>query len=218
MRKKKHGEERIAACSDIMCVTPEENRGKWRQYLENKCGRPLPRGIELEIGCGKGAFIAATAAKNNNTGYVALELVRDVLILAMEKVMAEGTDNIVFSNCNAEFCEKFFAPGEISRIYLNFSDPWPKKKHAKRRLTAPAFLTAYRNMLSTGGEIRMKTDNAALFEFSLETLPQNGFDILFSTNDLHNSALAPDNIMTEYEKNFSEAGNKINMLIAKRSG
>ncbi len=199
MRKKKHGAERIAACSEFFVNSREEITKK---------------PIELEIGCGKGAFILGTAKKHPDKNYIAMEKMTDVIMLAAEKVKAEGLTNVKFINGDAARLSEFFDEGDVSRIYLNFSDPWPKKGYYKRRLTYRGFLEAYKKLLGGKGEIVLKTDNVGLFDFSLEEFEASGFKLKELTRDLHNSEYNEDNIMTEYEKNFSEKGFTINRVIA----
>lgn len=203
MRKKKHGEARLAACAPILVHTKEEIAA---------LGTP----IQLEIGCGKGAFITELAARNPDVQYVAIERVSDVLLLAAERTMALGLKNIRFYVANAKTLTEDFAPGSVSRIYLNFSDPWPKAGHAARRLTHANFLSLYHTILAPDGQICFKTDNAGLFSFSLAEFELCGWELSEITDDLHNSVYAADNIQTEYEKNFSQKGFSIHRLVARR--
>lgn len=197
-RKKKHGVERLEAVSELFL-------GDKPEKLE---------GIYLEIGCGKGNFIVGNALKYPERRYVAVERVRDVVMLAAEKVKANGLTNVRFINCDAkELCERL-GENAVEVIYLNFSDPWPKARHYKRRLTYRDFLAEYAKMLRPGGKICFKTDNAGLFEFSLSEFAESGWKVDNVTYDLHNGEYAADNIMTEYEKNFSEKGMKIHRLEA----
>lgn len=204
MRKKKHGAERLEACAALMLDYDKENNKLSADAL------PKDKRICLEIGCGKGAFIRGTAAKNPDTFYIAVERVSDVLVIAAEGAKADGIENVRFVNANAsELCEAF-EEHSIDRIYLNFSDPWPKKGYAKRRLTHRGFLEKYKRILKSDGSIFFKTDNLDLFDFSLEEFKECGFTLKNVTYDLHNSEFNTDNIMTEYEKNFSEKGFNIN--------
>lgn len=172
--------------------------------------------LHLEIGCGKGGFITETARRNPDIQFLAVEKVPSVLVLAMEKVAAEELSNVQFFSGDVMRLADYPLAGKCERIYLNFSDPWPRTKHAKRRLTAPSFLELYRQLLVENGEIIMKTDNVPLFEYSLETLPENGFVLTDTTYDLH-SLNDPNNVVTEYEANFSSQGISICRLIARRS-
>ena len=202
MRKKKHGAERIAACSDIIC-----------QKLPDTVVLP----IELEIGCGKGAFITTKAARDPDTTFLAVERVSDVLLLAAEKAKALELTNLLFMIADAKSLSERLPAGSVRRIYLNFSDPWPKSGYFKRRLTYRTFLEIYKFLLTPDGEIHFKTDNEGLFDFSLEEFSACGFLLREVTRDLHNSPYQSDNIMTEYEKNFSEKGFPIHRVVAYRS-
>lgn len=202
MRHKKHQEERMEAVGAYLVTGP--------QSLSSR----LP--LHLEIGCGKGGFITETARRNPDIQFLAVEKVPSVLVLAMEKVAAEELSNVQFFSGDVMRLADYPLAGTCERIYLNFSDPWPRTKHAKRRLTAPSFLALYRQLLAENGEIIMKTDNVPLFEYSLETLPENGFVLTDTTYDLH-SLNDPNNVVTEYEANFSSQGISICRLIARRS-
>jgi len=200
MRKKKHATERIDAIKEYL--------------LEDVSKIADKKPLHMEIGCGKGAFITQLAAKNPDINYIAVEKVTSVMVLAMEKAAAAQLKNVKFLLGDVAKLAELETESFCDRIYLNFSDPWPRKKHAKRRLTAPQFLSIYKKMLTEGGEIHMKTDNRTLFDYSLETLPANGFELDNVTFDLH-ADNPVDNIMTEYEKNFSEQGMPIHRLEAK---
>ena len=213
MRKKKHTDERLLRCASIQVLDPEKQKGAWRRLFseeEESASAPL----HLEIGCGKGAFILEMAKRFPHVRFVAVEYCREAMLLAVEKVFAEGLENVRFLNADAAKLSEYFAPGEVDVIYLNFSDPWHKARHAKRRLTAPSFLEVYRNILSDGGFIRQKTDNVPLFEFSLESYALCGWRCENVNRDLHASPEAADNILTEYEINFSGKGLKINSVTA----
>ena len=168
----------------------------------------------LEIGCGKGSFACGLSDKYPESRILALELVPDVLMMAMEKAAREERKNIRFGNTDAQKLALLLPPASVDALYLNFSDPWPKKRNAKRRLTAPAFLEQYKTVLKPGARIFFKTDNVGLFAYSLGTFAECGFTLENVTNDLHASPLAADNIETEYEKNFSAKGYTINYLEA----
>ena len=207
MRKKKHTEDRMLACSEILVTEPAAMKGKWKERSE---GKP----VYLEIGCGKGTFVCETAKRNPDNFYIAIEKVRDVLVMAMEKSYNAELKNVVFADVDAEKLGEVFEDGELAGIYLNFSDPWPKKKHAKRRLTYRTFLELYRKVLCDGGVVCFKTDNRPLFDFSLEEMAECGFTLTDLTYDLHNSEYAKDNVITEYEANFSAKGFSINRVVA----
>ena len=202
-RKKKNCEARVNACSDLLISEPSQM---------NDYKSKLP--AEIEIGCGKGGFICELAKRNPDKFYFAVELVTDVLVTALERARDEEITNVRFLNVNALRLPEFFAEGEISKIYLNFSDPWPKSRHDKRRLTYREFLKTYKKFLAKGGLLVMKTDNDNLFDFTLEELPEADFRLDVLSRDLHNSEFNDGNIMTEYEKNFSEKGVPIKYLRA----
>ncbi len=206
MRRKKHGAERIAACAEILIDTPIEAVTDPQIYF------PTPRTLCLEIGCGKGDFAVGMSAKYPDCNFVAMERVPDVACLALEKAMAakdSRPDNLRFLIGDAQNLTEWFAPHSVDRIYLNFSDPWPKKGYAKRRLTHAGFLERYREILRPDGQLLLKTDNEGLFDFSLEQFALCGLTVEWQTRDLHRSEIAADNIMTEYERNFSEKGQVI---------
>ena len=202
-RKKKHGAERIAACAELLIEDTAALKADPDAFFAEK--RPL----HLEIGCGKGNFACGTAAARPDVNLIAMEVVADVMVTALEKAMAcrdERQDNLRFLIGNAENLTEWFPAHSVDCLYLNFSDPWHKARHAKRRLTHRDFLARYREVLKVGGMIRFKTDNVNLFDFSLEEFAAMGLRMENLTRDLHNSPYNEGNIMTEYEKNFSEKG------------
>ena len=205
MRKKKHGAERIAACAELLFT----DRAEIENFLQQNGSC-----CELEIGCGKGDF-AITASKRANIPFIAIERSSDVAVVAMEKAKAEGCDNLHFVVGNAEtLLPELFRAGEIKTLYLNFSDPWPKKGYAKRRLTHRNFLALYKQFLPEDGKIVFKTDNVGLFDFSLEEFAAEGFRLEELCRDLHNSEYNEGNIQTEYERNFSAKGFPIHRVVA----
>ena len=217
MRKHKHTEERLALCAELL-RDPDDAfngawRGAWRKEFAVRMGFEPVR-LELEIGCGKGGFILGMATREKDTAFVAVEVCREALLLAVEKAKAAELSNVLFLCMDAQKLAAVFAPGEVEKIYLNFSDPWPKYRHAKRRLTAPAFLKLYQTLLAPGGAVRQKTDNQGLFAYSLESFKENGWTLTEVTDDLHSSPWAEGNIMTEYEKTWSEKGFTIHALTA----
>lgn len=206
MRKKKNGEKRMLACADIHIKQPETYKGRWRSLAGEKS-------LYAEIGCGKGGFITELAKRNPDSFYIGIEKVPDVIVVAMEKIKNAGLTNVLFVCGDAETLPAIFEEGELNGLYLNFSDPWPKKKHAKRRLTYVSFLERYKYALKDGGKIFFKTDNRPLFDFSLEQFKLARIALSDVTNDLHNSEYEADNIHTEYEDNFSAKGFTINRLV-----
>ena len=208
MRRKKNRDARFESCIEYAVVNPEETKGCWREVFENK-DAPL----HAEIGCGKGGFIVQFAEREPGINFIAFEKCLDVLIMAMEKVKARGLKNVKFVYGDAQKLDEYFSDGELERLYLNFSDPWKKSRQYKRRLTYRGFLAKYRKILCEGGKVWFKTDNRPLFDFSLDEFKDTGCSVEELTYDLHNSEYNADNIMTEYEKNFSEKGFTINRCV-----
>ena len=206
MRKKKNLIPRMDRCGDVLIRDPYDRRGHWRELM------PQAREVRLELGCGKGRFTAGTAALEPDVLFIAVEMVPDAMVVAMERCARAGVHNVYFVDANADQLPSFFAPGEVDRIYLNFSDPWPSNRHAKRRLTHGGFLKLYRQVLKPGGQIHFKTDNQGLFEFSVDEIPRFGFTLSEVTRDLH--ANGPVGVMTDYEAKFYEQGQPINRLVA----
>lgn len=200
----------MIAESPFSVCGPEEWKGRWREMFGND------RPIHIEIGMGKGKFLLTLAEKNPKINYIGIEKFSSVLVRAVEKTEEFEGNNLKLIRMDAENLEDVFAEGEIDRIYLNFSDPWPKERHAKRRLTSVRFYERYDHILAKDGQVVFKTDNRGLFDFSLEQTKEAGWRVLDCTFDLHHSEFAKDNVMTEYEKKFSEKGNPICRLTACR--
>ena len=204
MRKKKHGAERIEACAELRISDPSLMKDGFGDIF----GNDAP--VHIEIGCGKGNFACGMAKKHPEVNFVAVERVSDVCCIALEKAKAAAdereSDNLRFLIGDAKILGENIKPHSLDCVYLNFSDPWPKKGHAKRRLTHRSFLELYKNLLKEDGLLRLKTDNVGLFDFSLEEFEAVGATVIWQTRDLHNSEKNIDNVMTEYEKNFSEKG------------
>ena len=195
------------------CLKNLENlKGNWKSKISG--GKP----IHIEIGMGKGQFITAMAKENPDIYYLGMEQYSSVLYRALQKMEEDPIENLAFLCYPAENLEEYFMPKELDRIYLNFSDPWPKDRHAKRRLTSSRFLDRYAAVLKHDGLLEFKTDNVGLFEFSLEEIKEHkDFELIAQTFDLHNDPmLNQKNIMTEYEEKFSSKGNAICKLVAKR--
>ena len=176
----------------------------------------LSSSASIEVGMGKGQFIHEMAARNPQINYLGIEKYSSVLVRALDKRPELESDNLYFIRMDAEEICDVFAEGEVDRIYLNFSDPWPKERHAKRRLTSREFLARYDQFLKKDGVIEFKTDNRDLFEFSLEEAKAAGWSLDLVTYDLHHSAYVQGNIMTEYEEKFSSKGNPICKLVMHR--
>ena len=210
LKKVKNALERIKA-SNYYVDEIQEKKNNWKKVFEND------NPIHIEIGMGKGNFIIGMAKLNPNINYIGIEMYDSVMVKAIEKLKEEEElKNLKLVLLDAGKINEVFE-NEIDRIYLNFSDPWPKAKHAKRRLTSSIFLEKYETVFRNHkNEIFQKTDNNDLFEFSMESLKEAGYELKNVTRDLH-SANMLDNVMTEYEKKFSEAGVKINRLEAYKN-
>ena len=206
MRKKKNLIPRLERASALWVKEPETLRGQWL------AGR-RERRLHLEIGCGKGKFTVSTAAAEPEALLVAVERVPEAMVIAMERAIEMELSNLLFVDMDAAFLTDAFAPREVERIYLNFSDPWPLGRHAKRRLTSPGFLEVYKQILAPGGEIHFKTDNAGLFAYSLEQFPACGYRLEQVTRDLHGAGV--QGFMTDYEQKFHEAGTPICRCVAR---
>ena len=201
MRKRNNLEPRMEACSPVWIREPEALRGSWRSLL------PEAEALHLEIGCGKGKFTAEMARLHPGVLFIAVERVREAMVLGMEKAMELGLKNVFFLSVDAACLEQIFVPGEVDLIYLNFCDPWPRSKNAKRRLTFHTFLEKYRTVLRPGGEIHFKTDNEKLFRWSLEEFAQYGYPVKNVTDDLHRDGIV--GVMTGYEEKFYALGTPI---------
>ena len=208
MRKKKNLPQRMERAAGVLIKTPEELAGKWRESF------PGYKELHVELGCGKGSFTAGTAAAIPDAFLVAVERVPDAMIMAMERAVAAGLDNVRFIDMDAAKINEIFSDGELDRVYINFCDPWPGKKHAKRRLTAPGFLELYKKALKPGGEIHFKTDNNPLFQYSLEQFEACGYILSQVTENLHENG--PMGIMTDYEAKFHAEGVPICRCVARK--
>ena len=202
--------EVIAAC-DYVIHNPQECQGKWKEVFGND------HPIRIEIGMGKGRFIMDLARLNPNMNFVGIEKYSSVLIRGIQKLEADPLPNLYFIRMEAEEITSVFDTGEVNRIYLNFSDPWPKDRHAKRRLPSREFLQRYNEILIPDGVIEFKTDNHDLFRFALEELEPAGWQLKQMTEDLHHDEeMMRDNVMTEYEERFSSKGNPIYKYVIAR--
>ena len=221
MRHVKGCEEAVAR-NPFVIQDPAAFRGKWKSGV---FGTDCP--LYLEVGMGLGTFIRTSALKDPDTSYIGLEINTTVLYKAVNRYtellreQGRSTDpadtNLRFIRSDARFLPEYFGEGEVGRIYLNFSDPWPKEKSANKRLTSPVFLKLYDRILALEGTIEFKTDNEGLFDYSLESIPAAGWELLAVTRDLHaDPELSAGNVMTEYEAKFSAKGNRIFKLIAAR--
>ena len=201
------GAREVMIENEYVFTEPEGMKGTWSQVFGND------NPIRIEIGMGKGTFITTLAANNPDINYVGIEKYSSVLLRAVEKQDELQLPNLRFIRMDAEAICEVFGAGEVDRIYLNFSDPWPKERHAKRRLTSPIFLEKYDKIFKSNAEIIMKTDNNPLFEYSKESLENFGYQIKSITRDLYQEDVS-QNIKTEYEKKFVKLGVKINRLAA----
>lgn len=223
------GSEEAIAESGYVIMEPQEHKGKWHLVFGNM------NPIRIEVGMGKGRFLMDQAEKHPEINFIGIEMYSSVLLRAVQKAeerfgkltvadasVADSTItdlehlNFRLIRMDARALEEVFAPGEVERIYLNFSDPWPKARHADRRLVSHLFLQRYEKILSWAGRIEFKTDNTDLFDFALEELEQSNWELIYQTRDLHaDEMLNQDNIMTEYEERFSSRGQAICKLAAK---
>ena len=216
LRNIPRAESVLRECKEVV-KNASEHQNHWKKVFGN--AHP----VHIEIGMGKGQFLLTLARRNPEINYIGIERYSSVLLRAVEKYEKFSADtqkplpNIRFICMDAREITEVFAPGEVGKIYLNFSDPWPKARHAKRRLTSREFLARYEKILVDRGEVEFKTDNRTLFDFSLEEIRDAGWTLLACTYDLHRDArLSQGNVMTEYEEKFSGMGKPICKLIAAR--
>lgn len=201
------GARDVIADTSFCIKEPEKLKGKWAEEVFKNNNT-----IHIEIGMGKGQFIMELASRNPDINYIGIEKYSSVLLRGIQKMeaMEEPLKNLVFIRFDAEYITDIFGNEEIDKIYLNFSDPWPKDRHAKRRLPSKEYIARYREILIKGHTVEFKTDNIDLFNFALEQVPEAGAELVAHTFDLHNdSSMNEGNIMTEYEERFSSQGNKI---------
>ena len=202
MRKMKNLVPRMERCGDYRIAQPETMKGNWRSLKEDATA------LWVEVGCGKGKFTAETAQANPEVLLIAVERCREAMVVAMEKAREMGLTNVFYIDMDVENIENIFALEEIDRLFINFPDPWPRKKNAKRRLTHRGFLDKYCRVVRQGGEFHYKTDNAPLFEFSVEEFAACGLQVNNLTRDLHKDGIV--GIMTGYEEKFHALGTPIN--------
>ncbi|MGT2755950.1 tRNA (guanosine(46)-N7)-methyltransferase TrmB [Streptococcus ovuberis] len=208
VRKRKGAEALLAENPQYVILDPEAYKGKWHQVFGND------NPIHIEVGSGKGRFITGMAAANPDINYIGIDIQLSVLSYALDRVLEQDLPNVKLLRVDGSSLTNYFADAEIDRLYLNFSDPWPKKKHAKRRLTYKSFLETYQQILPAQGEIHFKTDNRGLFEYSLVSFSQYGMTLLGIWLDLH-AANLEGNVMTEYEEKFSQKGQPIYRVEAR---
>ena len=202
VRKRKGAEEHLANHPQYVILEPEAAKGKWHELFGND------NPIHIEVGSGKGAFITGMAQQNPDINYIGIDIQLSVLSYALDKVLTSGAENVKLLRVDGSSLTNYFEDAEVDMMYLNFSDPWPKSRHEKRRLTYKTFLDTYKQIMPENGEIHFKTDNRGLFEYSLASFSQYGMVINKVWLDLHASDYE-GNVMTEYERKFSEKGQVI---------
>ena len=202
MRRMKNLESRMANCAELRIADPAALKGNWRSLKQDAAA------LWVEVGCGKGKFTAETAEANPDVLLIAVERCREAMVVAMEKAQSMGLKNVFYIDMDVANIEDIFAGEEIDRLFINFPDPWPRKKNAKRRLTYRTFLDKYCRVIKQGGEIHYKTDNAPLFEFSVEEFTACGLEVKNLTRNLHENGIV--GIMTGYEEKFHSLGTPIN--------
>ena len=205
------GSRDVIAQSPLVIHEPKQHKGSWKEIFGND------NPIRIEVGMGKGKFIYQLAKINPDVNYIGIEKYSSVLLRALQKMESEPLSNLIFIRMDAEEIAEVFGKEEIDRIYLNFSDPWPKDRHAKRRLPSGEFLKRYDSFLKKEGVLEFKTDNRDLFDFALGELDEAGWEAVQVTFDLHrDQEMSTGNIMTEYEEKFSALGNPICKYIIRR--
>lgn len=205
------GSREVIGASRFVVQNPEERKNHWRELFGNT------NPIQIEIGMGKGRFIMDMAKLHPEINFIGIEKYSSVLIRGIQKMETEELPNLYFIRMDAEYITNVFGAEEVNKIYLNFSDPWPKDRHAKRRLPSREFLRRYHEILSKEGNLEFKTDNQALFTFALEELEAAGWHLDQVTYDLHHDKeMMEGNVMTEYEERFSSMGNPIYKYIISR--
>jgi len=202
LRNKPWAKDKIEQHPQYVVANPEIYKGKWHGVFEKD--QPL----HIEVGTGKGQFVTGMAQANPDINYIGIELYDSVVVAALDRLIEAELPNLKLLNVNAAELGKYFTKNDVDRVYLNFSDPWPKARHDKRRLTYKDFLKLYEDILVDGGEIHFKTDNQGLFEYSLMSFSAYGLLLKYVSLDFHKSGYE-GNIMTEYEQKFSEMGNRI---------
>lgn len=216
LRGRKNIRESLERQPDLVVLEPEAWKGRWNEFFGND------RPIHIELGMGKGQFISRMSFNHPDINYIGMDIYDELLRRGSEKARklwkaekdADEVPNLALARGNVEYLEKMFEPGEVTRVYLNFSDPWPKAKHAKRRLTHPRFLEKYRRVLNEVGEIHFKTDSLSLFEFSLNSFSAAELQMRNISLSLHRHGLREDLVMTEYETKFVAQGLPIYRLEA----
>ncbi|WP_100013284.1 tRNA (guanosine(46)-N7)-methyltransferase TrmB [Lentibacillus sediminis] len=207
-RNKPWADDFLQEHTELVLADPRQHKHSWQSYFANN------HPIHLEIGTGKGQFIGGMAEQQPDINFIGMEIAKSIVVTAAQKVLDADLGNVVLLNEDAADLQEFFGENEISTIYLNFSDPWPKNRHEKRRLTFQKFLEQYKEILHANGEIILKTDNRELFEYSLVSFSQFGMKLEEVNLDLHVEE-DPQNVMTEYEEKFSAKGQPIYRCVAR---
>jgi len=202
VRNKPWSKDKIAEHPEVLIPNPENYKGKWRELFGND--HPL----HLEVGAGKGQFILGMARQYPLINFIGIEIEESIIVSALEKWLEEPQPNVLLLHKNAQHITEFFAEHELDEMYLNFSDPWPKRRHEKRRLTYAEFLKSYKAILKSKGKLNLKTDNQGLFEYSLESFSKHGLQLEQISLNLHASDYT-ENVRTEYEEKFSKKGHCI---------
>lgn len=206
LRRKPDTKEWLEAREDLAILEPKPFKGRWQDVFGNDCP------IHVELGTGKGKFISELSAQHPQLNFIGVDMYDELIRRAGEKALEvheaneSEPSNLRLIRCNIEHIEELFAEGEVTRFYLNFSDPWPKKRHAPRRLTHPVFLEKYKSILNEWGDIHFKTDSMTLFEFSLNAFADLGLQLRNISLDLHREGTPEGHVFTEYELKFSEQG------------
>jgi tRNA (guanine-N7-)-methyltransferase len=220
-RRIKNLEEKLKACEAFIVYDAQEYKGHWRDLFKDTkdaadvneemaaAGSGTEKRLYMELGCGKGAFISELAKRNPEDLYLGFEIQQSAVAIAGKKLLEDEPRNIKLVNYYVDDLHDLFEENELDGIFLNFSDPWPKKRHAKRRLTHRKKLEAYRDVIKPGGFLEFKSDNDGLYEFTVEEMKESGYEISAMTTDLHNSPYMETNILTEYEEKFSNLGKNI---------
>lgn len=209
LRGRKGIRENLESQPDLVVLDPRAYKGRWKERFGND------RPIYVELGMGKGQFISGMSVRYPGVNFIGMDMYDELIRRAGEKAkkawaeVEQSPKNINLALGNIEFIEEFFAPGELTRIYLNFSDPWPKARHGRRRLTHPRFLDKYKQLLNEDGEIHFKTDSQTLFEFSLNAFAASGLQMSDISLNLHRDGINEQHVMTEYESKFHEQGMNI---------
>lgn len=208
LRNKPWAREKIDAHPQYIIPAPSNVKGHWYDIFGNN------NPIHIEVGTGKGQFVTGMAKQNPDINYIGIELYESVIVSALDLLIEADVPNLKLLNVDGSDLLNYFEKGEVKQVYLNFSDPWPKTRHTKRRLTYKSFLNLYEELMPEGGELHFKTDNQGLFEYSLKSFSEYGMLLTYVSLDLHNSEFE-GNVMTEYEEKFSAKGQRIYRSEAK---